>query len=79
MQKIENIDELVKFINNNFDKITEDDYYNICWRSLGLITRKPETVAEAIHEITKFYDIIKDIPPGYEKPFFAIDKCEFDD
>ncbi len=73
MQKIENIDELVKFINNNFDKITEDDYYNICWQSIGLITRKPETVTEAIHEITKFYDIIKDIPPGWEKPFMLIE------
>jgi hypothetical protein len=73
MQKIENIDELVKFINNNFDKITEDDYYNICWQSLGLITNKPKSVTEAIHEITKFYDIIKDIPEGYEKPFMFIE------
>ena len=73
MQKIENIDELVKFINNNFDQITEDDYYHICWQSLGLITRKPETVTEAINEVTKFYDIIKDIPPGYEKPFMFIE------
>jgi hypothetical protein len=73
MQKIENIGELVKFINNNFNQITEDDYYHICWRSLGLITRKPETVTEAIDEITKFYDIIKDIPAGYEKPFMLIE------
>ncbi len=73
MLKIENIDELVKFINNNFDRITEDDYYKICWNSLGLVTRKPETVTEAINEITKFYDIIKDIPAGYEKPFMLIE------
>jgi len=38
-----------------------------------LITRKPETLTEAINEITKFYDIIKDIPPGYEKPFMLIE------
>jgi hypothetical protein len=73
MQKIENIGELVKFISENFDQITEDDYYHICWQSLGLITRKPETVTEAINEVTKFYDIIKDIPPGYEKPFMLIE------
>jgi hypothetical protein len=73
MQKIENIGELVKFISENFDQITEDDYYHICWQSLGLITRKPETVTEAIDEVTKFYDIIKDIPAGYEKPFMLIE------
>jgi hypothetical protein len=79
MRKIENIDELVKFINNNFDRITEDEYYNICFKSLGLITRKPERVEDATAEILKFYDIIKDIPKGWERPFFAIDKCEFDE
>lgn len=79
MQKIENIDELVKFINNNFDQITEDEYYHICWQSLGLITRKPETVNEATAEIIKFYDIIKDIPEGWEKPFMLIDKDHFDE
>jgi hypothetical protein len=79
MRKIENIDELVKFINNNFDRITEDEYYNICFKSLGLITRKPERVEDATAEILKFYDIIKDIPEGWERPFFAIDKCEFDE
>jgi hypothetical protein len=79
MRKIENIDELVKFINNNFDRITEDEYYNICFKSLGLITNKPERVEDATAEILKFYDIIKDIPEGWERPFFAIDKCEFDE
>ncbi len=73
MQKIENIGELVKFINNNFDNLSNEDYYNICWQSLGLITNKPKTVTEAINEVTKFYDIIKDIPPGYEKPFMLIE------
>ena len=70
---IKNIGELVKFINNNFDNLSNEDYYNICWQSLGLITNKPKTVTEAIDEITKFYDIIKDIPPGYEKPFMLIE------
>jgi hypothetical protein len=38
-----------------------------------LITNKPKTVTEAINEVTKFYDIIKDIPAGYEKPFMLIE------
>jgi hypothetical protein len=79
MLKIENIDELVKFINNNFDRITEDEYYKICWNSLGLVTRKPETVNEATAEILKFYDIIKDIPEGWEKPLFALTEKDFDE
>jgi hypothetical protein len=70
---IKNIDELVKFISENFANLSDEDYYNICWQSLGLITNKPKTVTEAINEITKFYDIIKDIPPGYEKPFMLIE------
>ena len=79
MRKIENIDELVKFINNNFDRITEDEYYNICFKSLGLITRKPERVEDATAEILKFYDIIKDIPEGWERPFFALTENDFDE
>jgi hypothetical protein len=79
MRKIENIDELVKFINNNFDRITEDEYYNICFKSLGLITRKPERVEDATAEILKFYDIIKDIPKGWERPFFALTENDFDE
>jgi hypothetical protein len=70
---IKTIDQLVKFISDNFTSISDEDYYNICFKSLGLITRKPETLTEAIDEITKFYDIIKDIPPGYEKPFMLIE------
>jgi hypothetical protein len=79
MLKIENIDELVKFINNNFDQITQDEYYNICFKSLGLITRKPERVEDATAEILKFYDIIKDIPKGWERPFFALTENDFDE
>ena len=70
---IKTIEQLVKFISDNFTSISDEDYYNICWQSIGLITRKPETLTEAINEITKFYDIIKDIPPGYEKPFMLIE------
>ena len=70
---IKTIEQLVKFISDNFTSISDEDYYNICWQSIGLITRKPETLTEAINEITKFYDIIKDIPAGYEKPFMFIE------
>ena len=79
MRKIENIDELVKFITTNFDRITQDEYYNICFKSLGLITNKPERVEDATAEILKFYDIIKDIPKGWERPFFALTENDFDE
>lgn len=77
--KIETIEALVKFIEDKFSILSDEDYYNICFRSLGLITRKPKSVTEAIAEIKKYYELVKDIPPGWEKPLFAIDKDDFDE
>jgi hypothetical protein len=76
---IKNIEELVKFISENFTNLSDEDYYNICFRSLGLITNKPLSVTEAIAEIKKYYDLIKDIPPGWERPLFALNENDFDD
>ena len=79
MQKIENIDELIKFITTNFNRIAPKDYCNICFKSLGLITNKPKTVAEATEEIQKYYDLVKDIPEGWERPLFALTENDFDE
>jgi hypothetical protein len=76
---IKNIDELVKFISENFANLSDEDYYNICFRSLGLITNKPSSVTEAIAEIKKFYDLVKDLPAGWERPLFALNENDFDE
>jgi hypothetical protein len=73
MQKIENIDELIKFITTNFDRIAPENYCNICFKSLGLITNKPKTVAEATEEIQKYYDLVKHIPEGWERPLWVME------
>ena len=73
MLKIKNIDELIKFISTNFDRIAPEDYYNICFKSLGLITIKPKTVAEATAEIQKYYDLVKDIPEDWERPLWVME------
>jgi hypothetical protein len=77
--KIENIDQLVKFILDNFEILSNEDYYNICFRSLGLITRKPASVDASIAEITRYYDLVKDIPAGWERPLFALNENECDE
>lgn len=79
MIKIENTEELKSFIKNNFDSLPNEVYYSICFNSLGLITNKPETVTEAIEEITKYYDLVKDLPQGYERPLWVMNKNEFDE
>jgi hypothetical protein len=76
---IKTIKQLVKFISDNFTSISDEDYYNICFKSLGLITSKPKSVTEAIAEIKKYYDLVKDIPAGWERPLFALNENDFDE
>lgn len=79
MIKIENIENLKSFILKNFNSLPNEVYYSICFNSLGLITNKPETVTEAIEEITKYYELIKDLPEGWERPLWVMNENDFDE
>ena len=70
MERITNIDELLQFMENNFDRITDQEYQNILRSTLHVYVGSKPQKDEALRIIKEHYELISTIPQGAELPLF---------
>jgi hypothetical protein len=75
MTKIENIDELLEYIEANFEQLDQTKLCEIVSQSIGFFIRRPDTFKEAKHEIMKYWNRWKDTP-FQDRPFFEAGENE---
>ena len=68
---IQTIDELLDFIEINFEKLSNEKYVDLIRLTLQVyVFGKPKTKAEALEEIFNHYKFIEAFPSGHEIPLF---------
>ncbi len=70
MERITSIDELIQFLERNYDRITDKEYQNILRSTLSVYVGNKSNKDDAIRLIREHYDFIQTIPKGYELPLF---------
>lgn len=70
MERITNIDDLLTFLEANYDKITDQEYQNILRSTLHVYVGNKPQKHEALNKIREHYELINSIPKGYELPLF---------
>lgn len=71
MKRIENISELLNFINTNYEKLSEKKYAEILLHTLDVYTlEKPKSKEKALKLIQEHYDFLASRPSHWEKPLF---------
>jgi len=70
MERITNIDQLIEFLDKNFDKITDKEYQNILRSTLNVYVGNKPQKHEALTTIKEYYNFIHTLPIGYELPLF---------
>lgn len=61
-KKITTIEELMEFIQDNWNNLSEEQYTELVSASIGLYTNKLPTVEEALSELSQFYAKYKHEP-----------------
>lgn len=70
-QLIETPEDLLKFLKENWETISDNAYNAILWESLQVYQIKPKTTYEETEKlILKYVDFVSSNPPHYEKPLF---------
>ena len=67
---ISNIDELIDYLELNYDSLSEKDYGRILFETLDVYASKLESKEEAIKQILDYHKLISSRPKQWEKPFF---------
>ena len=68
---IQTIDELLDFIETNFEKLSNEKYVELLKLTLQVyVFGKPKTKEEALEEIFNHYKFIESFPAGHELPLF---------
>ena len=69
--RLETIDELLDFVEINFDKLSKEKYCELLRMTLQVyVFGKPEKKEEALEQILTHYKWIESFPTGHELPFF---------
>ena len=71
MTRIENIDELLGYIEANYDQLDQNKLCEIVSQSIGFFIRRPDTFKEAKHEILKYWNRWKNAP-FHDRAFFEV-------
>ena len=70
--EIRKIEDLIEFIDLNFDRITDRQYQELCSRCLQLYEyKKPKTKIKAIDRILDLYAFTKNFDSVTEMPLFV--------
>lgn len=73
--EITNVDELIYFLNEQWERITDFEFNNIIHKTLSIYADgKPETKDEAFTKIRTIWQWIETHPPDQERPLFFIDE-----
>jgi hypothetical protein len=68
---IQTIDELLDFIETNYEKLSNEKYIELLKLTLQVyVFGKPKTKEEALEEILTHYKWIESFPAGHELPLF---------
>lgn len=70
MERITTINELLIFLDANYDRITDKEYQNILRSTLHVYVGNKPQKHEALIKIKEHYELINSIPKGYELPLF---------
>tara|TARA_R100000734_G_C3311928_1_gene102861 strand:- start:1472 stop:1687 length:216 start_codon:yes stop_codon:yes gene_type:complete len=69
--KIQTIDELLDFIETNYEKLSNEKYVELIRLTLQVyVFGKPKTKEEALEQILEHYKFIESFPSGHEIPLF---------
>ena len=70
-QLIKTPEDLLKFLKENLNNISDNAYNAILWESLQVYQIKPKTTYEDAEKlILKYVDFVSSNPPHYELPLF---------
>ena len=68
---IQTIDELLDFIEANFDKLSKEKYCELIRMTLQVyVFGKPQTKEEALEQILTHYKWVESFPTAHEIPLF---------
>ena len=68
---IQTIDELLDFIETNYEKLSNEKYVELIRLTLQVyVFGKPKTKEEALEQILEHYKFIESFPSGHEIPLF---------
>ena len=68
--EIQNIDDLIEFINENFNNINHQEYTTLIRETLSAYTNgKPVNVETSIYQIKTHWELVKDLPVR-DRPLF---------
>ena len=68
---IETIDELLDFIETNYERLTEKAYNDLIWNTMSVfIMQTPKNKKEALIQIEDTYNWIQSYPSTQELPLF---------
>ena len=68
---IQTIDELLDFIETNYEKLSNEKYIELLKLTLQVyVFGKPKTKEEALEEIFNHHKFIEAFPSGHEIPLF---------
>jgi len=68
---IQTIDELLDFIETNYEKLSNEKYVDLIRLTLQVyVFGKPKTKEEALEQILEHYKFIESFPSGHEIPLF---------
>ena len=69
--RLETIDELLDFIDTNYERLTEKSYNNLIWNTMSVfIMQTPKNKKEALTQIEDTYNWIQSYPSTRELPLF---------
>ena len=71
---IQTIDELLDFVDENFEKISNKGYVDLCRSTMQLYEfEKPSTKKATLERIERLYNFTLQYPDTVEMPLFIID------
>jgi hypothetical protein len=71
--RIETFENLVRYIDKHFDQLSEVDYQEIIWQSLGMLILKDDTKKKTIDNLRTYYEKWGHLPISERALFPDID------
>ena len=68
---IETIDDLITFIDKNFERLSDNDYVKLLTATIQVyVSSKPQSKETAINDILAHFKVIETFSNGQELPLF---------
>ena len=69
--EIRTIEDLLKFVDTNFNKLSNEQYVELCSHTMNLYEyRKPHTKEKALERINKLYAFAQNYTSVHDMPLF---------